>query len=45
MILKERINAKNVLFFDGLKHNLLSVHKMCDQGHELVFMSKKLLVK
>ena len=30
--LKEKVKAGNVLYVDGLKHNLLSVSHMCDQG-------------
>jgi hypothetical protein len=30
---------KNVLFVEDLKHNLLSVSKMCDQGYTLTFDS------
>eukprot|EP00253_Pinus_taeda_P028024 PITA_28024 len=33
--LKERVKAGNVLYIDGLKHNLLSVSQMCDNGTEL----------
>ena len=29
--------AENVLLVDNMKHNLLSVSHMCDQGHELIF--------
>ena len=32
--------AENVLLVDNMKHNLLSVSQMCDQGHELLFNSK-----
>jgi hypothetical protein len=31
--------AKNVLLVEDMKHNLLSVIQMCDQGHKLVFYS------
>ena len=27
------------MYVDGLKHNLLSVSQMCDQGNEVVFRS------
>jgi hypothetical protein len=30
---------KNVLLVEHMKHNLLSVSQMCDQGHKLVFNS------
>eukprot|EP00253_Pinus_taeda_P030327 PITA_30327 len=33
--LKEKVKAGNVLYVDGLKHNLLSVNQMCDQGTEI----------
>ena len=29
--LKEKVKTRNVMYVDGLKHNLLSVNKMCDQ--------------
>ena len=29
---KEKVKARNVMYVDGLKHNLLSVSQMCDQG-------------
>eukprot|EP00253_Pinus_taeda_P033589 PITA_33589 len=32
--LKEKVKAGNVMYVDGLKHNLLSVSQMCDQGTE-----------
>lgn len=32
--------AKDVLLIDNMKHNLLSVIQMCDQGHVLTFTSK-----
>jgi len=32
--------AQDVLFVDGLKHNLLSVIQVCDKGCEVVFTSK-----
>eukprot|EP00253_Pinus_taeda_P033563 PITA_33563 len=37
--LKEKVKAGNVLYVDGLKHNLLSVSEMCDQGTEVIFRS------
>ena len=33
--------TKNVLLIKNIKHNLLSVNQMCDQGHILIFNSKK----
>jgi hypothetical protein len=32
---------ENVLLVEDMKHNLLSVSQMCDQGHKLVFDSEK----
>ena len=37
ILLKEKVKARNVMYVDGLKHNLLSVSQMCDQGNEVVF--------
>eukprot|EP00253_Pinus_taeda_P030036 PITA_30036 len=37
--LKEKVKAENVLYVDGLKHNLLSVSQMCDNGTEVIFQS------
>eukprot|EP00253_Pinus_taeda_P027919 PITA_27919 len=37
--LKEKFKAGNVLYVDGLKHNLLSVSQMCDNGTEVIFRS------
>ena len=33
--------AENVLLVEDMKHNLLSVSQMCDQGHKLTFNSEK----
>jgi hypothetical protein len=33
--------AKNVLLIEDMKHNLLSVSQMCDQGHKVTFDSQK----
>jgi hypothetical protein len=41
---KENI-AENVLLIEDMKHNLLSVSQMCDQGHKLVFDSKKCKIR
>jgi hypothetical protein len=37
--------SQDVLFVDGLKHNLISVSQMCDRGCELVFTSKDSKIK
>eukprot|EP00253_Pinus_taeda_P010531 PITA_10531 len=39
VLLKEKVKAGNVMYVDGLKHNLLSVSQMCDQGNEIIFRS------
>jgi hypothetical protein len=33
--------AENVLLVEDMKHNLLSVSHMCDQGHKVTFDSQK----
>jgi hypothetical protein len=33
--------AKNVLLVEDMKHNILSVSQMCDQGHKVTFNSQK----
>ena len=43
-MLKEKAKAGNALFVDGLKHNLLSVSEMFDQGHEVVLIFKNCVV-
>ena len=37
----EKVKATNVLLVEDLKHNILSVNKMCDQGYNLIFNSRK----
>ena len=37
--------TQDVLFVDGLKHNILSVSKVCDRGCEVVFNSKECKIK
>ena len=44
-LLKEKVKAGNVMYVDGLKHNLLSVSQMCDQGNEVVFRSNGCVVR
>ena len=34
-------STNNVLLIENMKHNLLSVRQMCDQGHILIFISKE----
>ena len=36
---------QDVLFVEGLKHNLLSVSQVCDRGCEVVFTSKDYRIK
>ena len=45
VLLKEKFKARNVMYADGLKHNLLSVSQMCDQGNEVVFRSNVCAVR
>ena len=40
VFLKEKVKGNNVMYVDGLRHNLLSVSQMSDQGIEVVFSSK-----
>ena len=37
----KNVKAKNVLLVEDLKHNLLSVSKMCDQGYTPTFVSQR----
>jgi hypothetical protein len=37
--------AQDVLFVEGLKHNLLSVSQVCDRGCEVIFTSKDCRIK
>ena len=45
VFLKEKVKAGNVMYVDGLKHNLLTVSQMCDQGNEVVFLSNGCVVR
>ncbi|XXG82894.1 hypothetical protein AAC387_Pa10g0771 [Persea americana] len=36
-IIDGKIRSEEVLFIDGLKHNLLSVSQICDRGHGIFF--------
>jgi hypothetical protein len=42
---RKNVKAKNVLLVEDLKHNLLSVSKMCDQGYTLTFDSRKCKIR
>ena len=35
--LKGRVKAQNVLYVQGLKHDLLSVGQICDSDYNIVF--------
>ena len=39
--LKEKVKAGNVLYVDGIKHNLLIVSKMCNTKYDLTFFFLK----
>jgi hypothetical protein len=41
----KNVKEKNVLLVEYLKHNLLRVSKMCDQGYTLMFDSQKCKIK
>jgi hypothetical protein len=41
----ENIKAGKVLLVEYLKHNLLSVRKICDQGYTLTFYSRKCKIR
>ena len=45
MLSKKKVKARNVLFVDVLRNNLLSVIQMCDHGHEDVFRSNNYVVR
>eukprot|EP00253_Pinus_taeda_P030314 PITA_30314 len=45
VFLKEKVKAENVMYVDVLKHNLLSVSQMCDQGNEVMFRSNGCVVR
>ena len=45
VFLKEKDKAANVMYVYGLKHNLLSISQMCDQGNEVVFWSNECVVR
>ena len=35
-----KVKAQDALLVDGIKHNLLSVSQICDQGHKVSFSTK-----
>jgi hypothetical protein len=38
---RKDVKARNVLLVQYMKHNILSVSQMCDQGHKILFDSQK----
>lgn len=40
MIVKGEVKMNQVSFVDGLKHNLISVSQLCDNGLEVMFKIK-----
>jgi hypothetical protein len=38
---KKNTKEENVLLVEDMKHNLLSVIQICDQGHKVTFYSQK----
>jgi hypothetical protein len=41
----ENVKEKKFLLVEYLKHNLLSVSKICDQGYTLMFDSRKCKIR
>jgi hypothetical protein len=41
----ENVKVGKVLLVEDLKHNLLSVSKICDQGYTLTFDSRKCKIR
>ena len=39
------IQVKQVLLFDGLKHNLLSISQLCDEGNIVTFEHDKCIIR
>jgi len=40
----DKMNIKDVLLVDGLKHNLLSISQLCDKGYKITFESNLCLI-
>ena len=40
-----KILCKNILYVDGLKHNLLSVSQLCKDGHKVIFLEKDCVIR
>ena len=40
-----KILCDNVLYVDGLKHNLLSVSQLCKDGHNVIFSYKGYVIR
>ena len=45
LLLSLKVKANDFMYVDGLRHNLLSVSQMCDQGTEVVFSSRECVVR
>jgi hypothetical protein len=41
----ENVKSRKVLLVEDLKHNILSVNKICDQGYTLTFDSQKCKIR
>ena len=39
------ISIENVLYVEGLKHNLLSISQLCDKGYKIVFDSSHCIIE
>ncbi|XP_043717541.1 uncharacterized protein LOC122665457 [Telopea speciosissima] len=42
---KGKLKSNNVLYVSGLKHNLLSVSQLCDDGHAVLFIKEECVIK
>ena len=40
-----KLLCDNVLYVDGLKHNLLSVSQLCKDGHKVIFSEKGCVIR
>ena len=40
-----KISCDNVLYVDGLKHDLLSVSQLCKDGHKVTFSEKGCIIR
>lgn len=44
LIAKENVNIEPVALVDGLKHNLLSINQLCDNGNSVCFTTEKCII-